>query len=51
MYTPKISPWKLFCAPIAANDVRLLEYRTVKIYTPKKQISGYAPDKYSMQLY
>jgi len=38
---------KLFCALIAANDVRLLVYRTVvlcskNLYLPKR-ISGYAP--------
>ena len=28
-YPPKISPLKLFCALIAASDVRLVVYRTV----------------------
>ena len=40
IYPPKISPWKLFCALIAADVVRLLVYRTVvscskKLYPPK----------------
>jgi len=48
IYPPKISPWKLFCALIAANVVRLLVYITVvsscsKNYTHPKWISGYAP--------
>ena len=40
IYPPKISPWKLFCALIAADVVRLLVYRTVvscsKNYTHPK---------------
>jgi len=47
IYSPKISPWKLFCALIAADVVRLLVYKTVvscsKNYTHPKWISGYAP--------
>ena len=40
IYPPKLSPWKLFCALIAAGVVRLLVYRTVvsyskKLYPPK----------------
>ena len=42
IYPPKISPWELFCALIAADVVRLLvyAYRTVvsygkKLYPPK----------------
>jgi len=45
-YPPKISIWKLFCALNAADDVRLLVYRTVvlciKNLYPQKQISDYA---------
>jgi len=40
IYPQKISPWKLFCALIAADDVRLLVFMglkhcAVKIYSPK----------------
>jgi len=40
IYPPKISHWKLFCALISADDVRLLVYSTVvlcskNLYPPK----------------